>query len=209
MDAPTFDWRVGLPQILAKEIYYTSFLSEANEGADGFAPSRRPQRPIRGATGRQRAVVKWSHPPYGKMTYRLRAIASPNGQSGATLIEEGPPGVEDRMKLLLDQDVPISVLVRGPRARMLYEAIRQKQQEQKGEQRAVAMVEPITIVAGIAIVMVIAAVIMLGFMVLYAVLTDAMSKGYDVKDTKYKAAAGEGESRQEHKLVFNLTQPPA
>ena len=51
------------------------------------------------------------------------------------------------------------------------------------------------------------AVVMLGFMMLYAVLTQAMNKGYDVKDTKYKAVTGEGESRQEHEMLFNLTQP--
>jgi hypothetical protein len=35
----------------------------------------------------------------------------------------------------------------------------------------------------------------------------AMDKGYDIKDTKYKTSVGEGESKQDHEMVFNLKRP--
>lgn len=161
------------------------------------------QQPTRGTQGSQQVVLKWSHPPYGKVQYRVRAYASADGSSTPVRVEEGANGADDRLKLLIEQDVPVQMVVKGRRARMLYEAIRRAEQQQPQSR---ATVEPITIVAGVAIVVVIAAVVMLGFMMLYAVLTQAMNKGYDVEDTSYTAAAGEGATRQEHELLFNLTK---
>lgn len=64
------------------------------------------------------------------------------------------------------------------------------------------------IVLGVMGVALLAAVVAgVGLFVLYAILTEAMKRGYDVRDTKFKMAAGEGQMRQEHELAFNLTQP--
>ena len=104
---------------------------------------------------------------------------------------------------LVDQDADLEMLVKGARAKMLYDAVQKAQREQAQTQPS----EAILIISGLAIAVILAAVVMLGFMMLYAVLTQAMNKGYDVKDTKYKAVTGEGESRQEHEMLFNLTQP--
>lgn len=163
-------------------------------------------RPQRGASGQQSISVTWSHPPYGKIKYRVRAYASQGGHPAPVRITEGDPGFDDRTKLLVEQDVVIEMLVKGPRAKMLYDAIQRANREQPSSESQVACAGA-CIVAGVVIVVVIAAVISLGFMVLYAILTEAMSKGYDIKDTKYKAAAGEGASRQEHEMIFNLTRP--
>ncbi len=160
------------------------------------------QRPARGASGRQEIVVSWSHPPYSKIAYRIRAYASANGQSAPVRVSEGDAGAEDRLKLLVAQEVPVELLVTGTRAKLLYEALRRAQREQPQSEAA----EAVTIIAALAIVVVIAAVAMLGFMMLYAVLTQAMNKGYDVRDTKYKMGGGEGATRQEHELLFNLTK---
>jgi hypothetical protein len=157
-------------------------------------------KPQRGAEGTQQIVLAWSHPPYGRLRYRVRAYASADGSSAPVRVEEAAVGADDRLKLLIEQDVPVQLVVKGNRARMLYEAIQRAQNQQPKSQQA----EAITIVAGLAIVVVIAAVVMLGFMMLYAILTQALNKGYDIEDTRYKAAGGEGASKQEHELLFNL-----
>jgi hypothetical protein len=161
-------------------------------------------RPDRGATGTQEIVVRWSHPPYGKIKYRLRALASPSGRAAPIRVRESDPGFDDRSKLLVDQDADLQMLVKGARAKMLYDAVQKAQRDKPRTQPS----EPIIIaVTTISIVAIIAAVVVIGFMTLYAILKQAMDQGYDVRDTKYKAAAGEGETRQEHEMQFNLTKP--
>jgi hypothetical protein len=161
-------------------------------------------RPNRGATGTQEIVVRWSHPPYGKIKYRLRAFASPSGRAAPIRVRDSDPGFDDRSKLLIDQDADLQMLVKGARAKLLYGAVQKAQREKARTQPSEAKIIAITTIS---IVVILAAVVVIGFMTLYAVLKQAMDQGYDVKDTKYKAAVGEGETRQEHEMQFNLTKP--
>ena len=87
---------------------------------------------------------------------------------------------------------------------MLYGAVQKAQREKARTQPSEAIIIAITTIS---IVVILAAVVVIGFMTLYAVLKQAMDQGYDVKDTKYKAAVGEGDTRQEHEMQFNLTKP--
>lgn len=156
--------------------------------------------PARGSTGNQRIHVRWSHPPYGKVAYRLRVWASTDGTSQPVMVDHDETGFEIRSKLLLAQSVPVNARVVGQKAAMLNNAI----EAQRGS--AAAQTQEL-ITAAVIIVLILAAVVVVGMIVLYAVLHKAMEDGYDVEDTKYKAAVGEGETRQEHEMVFNLRKP--
>ena len=49
--------------------------------------------------------------------------------------------------------------------------------------------------------------ILIGMATFAAVLFYAISRGYDIENAGYMVAVGEGESRQEHQMVFSLRQP--
>ena len=161
------------------------------------------QQPERGATGSGRIVVRWAHPPYGKVKYRVRAYVSRDGRSRPVRVLNESPGYDNRARALIRQDVPVEFIVRGDNARLLNDAIQRLRTEQ-GQAPAQSQ-EVIT--TAVVITLIIAAVVVIGMVVLYVILHEAMERGYDVEDTKYKAAVGSGETRQEHELAFNLTKP--
>lgn len=161
------------------------------------------QQPQRGATGSGQIVVRWSHPPYGKLRYRIRAYASRDGRSRPVRVLNESPGYENRTRMLIRQDVPVEYIVRGNKAQLLNDAI----QRLKIEQGQTPAQSQELITTAVVITLIIAAVVVVGMVVLYVILHEAMERGYDIEDTKYKAAVGSGESRQEHELAFNLTKP--
>ena len=161
------------------------------------------QQPERGATGSGRVVVRWAHPPYGKVKYRVRAFVSCDGRSRPVRVLNEAPGYDNRARALISQDVPVEFIVRGDKARLLNDAI----QRLKTEQGQAPAQSQEVITTAVVITLIIAAVVVIGMVVLYVILHEAMERGYDVEDTKYKAAVGSGETRQEHELAFNLTKP--
>jgi N-acetylmuramoyl-L-alanine amidase len=164
--------------------------------------------PQAGAAGSQQVTVEWWFGPYGRITYRLRAYASPDGRSNPTPIIEGQTGWTDKVRDQMQQGLPITLGVRGPQAQALQAAV-----EQHPDARSVGNLTRSMdggVISGpviIAIVVVIAIVIALGMITIGALLKQAMDQGYDVQDTRYKAAAGSGETRQEHEFLFNLRPP--
>jgi N-acetylmuramoyl-L-alanine amidase len=168
--------------------------------------------PAPGAEGRQQIRVSWWYPMYGRMRYRLRVYASATGEvgAGAPIVYEAP-GWQEQVNNRLTQGLPVEVALRGDRAKLVYDTVRTAHPEAISAPVAAALIAGvddaiIIAVIGLAIVIVISIVIALGMAVLGYTLTQAMNNGYDVKDTKYKAAAGQGDTRQEHEMVFNLTK---
>ncbi|MBT8440052.1 MAG: N-acetylmuramoyl-L-alanine amidase, partial [Gammaproteobacteria bacterium] len=161
--------------------------------------------PQRGATGSGRIVVQWSHPPYGNVRYRVRAYVSLDGSSRTVRVLNESPGYDLRTKALIRQDVPVEYIVSGNKAKLLNDAI-QKLKREQGQAPAPAQSQAV-ITTAVVIALIIAAVVVVGMIVLYVILHEAMERGYDIEDTKYKAEVGSGETRQEHELAFNLTKP--
>jgi hypothetical protein len=162
--------------------------------------------PKRGSTGKVRIVVRWSHAPYGKIRYRIGVIASAGGLSPSVPVEHGTPGFEDRMKLLLAQDVPVDLVFRGETAERLNGAI-EKLKRERGAGEEARTQEFIT--AGVVITLIIAAAVVIGLIAVVGLFQMAMEKGYDIRNSKFKAAAGEGPSRIEQELELNLSPPPS
>lgn len=156
--------------------------------------------------GKQEIHIEWNHLPYGKIHYKLKVYASPDGSGTPEKIYFDSSGWMEKSKDRILQGIPFELAVKGEKAKKIYEALRKKQSENARqssyEDYSTAMFAPAIIIAGI-----IAAVIALGFLTLGAIIKMALDKGYDVKDTKYKAGAGEGQSRQEHEIAFNITRP--
>ncbi|MEQ9258371.1 MAG: hypothetical protein RIG84_04665 [Roseovarius sp.] len=174
--------------------------------------------PARGATGRVRITVKWFHPkPMGNVTFRLRVYASPDGTPPPVTTHITEPGSHTRMRRLIDQDAPVDVAVSGP----LVETFRNQvvarggriEEFATGQAHMPGLARPfltgveVAAIVAVSIALIAATCVALGFATFGAVLLIAMQKGYDIEDAGYKVAVGEGESRQEHEMVFNLRQP--
>lgn len=160
--------------------------------------------PAGGATGQHRLQVSWSYPPYGRIKYRLRVFASPDGSTEpATIIYDSPHWIQ-RAQDQIDQGVPVNLKVKGVKAKLIHEAIQRRQGIQtQGVARA--LIEPVTMT--IAIVVIIAIVVVIGMMLFAGLMRTAMDKGYDINDTRYSTDVGEGQHRQKHEMVFNLKRP--
>jgi N-acetylmuramoyl-L-alanine amidase len=164
--------------------------------------------PPAGAQGANQIQVEWWHLPYGRIKYRLTVYASPDGSAAPEPVSVDGPGWQARAKDQIQQGIPLSLAVHGENARRIYSAMRQRQAQER--EPVVEAQEPITIFTVVLVLGVIAAIVIaLGMLVFGALLYNAMEKGYDVKDTQYSAAAGSGETRQEHTLLFNLIKRPA
>lgn len=171
------------------------------------------QAPKAGAGGVQQIAIDWHHLPYGKISYKFKAYASLDGRSAATeKIVFDKAGWMEKAKDQIAQGVPLQLAVKGDKAKLIYEAIQKYQASQKGKQAgaggvAIAM-EPITITVVVLVGIVIFGILVtLGLLTLGAIIKMALDKGYNVKDTKYKAAVGEGQTKQEHEIAFNITKP--
>jgi N-acetylmuramoyl-L-alanine amidase len=163
--------------------------------------------PKASARGSQAVEVDWWHMPYGKIHYRVHVFASPDGRSRPVKVVYNSPGWLDRVRDQVHQGTPISMVVRGRKAKLLYDAIRHAQPGSGEQSMPTTLVagEEVAVVLGLALLA--AVVLVIGMASLGVILKEALEKGYDVKDTGYKAAVGEGASRQEHEMVFNLTRP--
>lgn len=169
------------------------------------------EAPKAGAEGSSKIVVEWWHLPYGKIDYKLKAYASPDGKSAASeKIVFDSPGWMEKAKDQLKQGLPMSLAVKGEKAKQIYEAIQKHQAGNQSKQAggiSIAM-EPITITVVVLVGIVIFGILVaLGLLTLGAIIKMALDKGYNVKDTKYKAGVGEGQLRQDHEIAFNITKP--
>ncbi|MEZ5426046.1 MAG: N-acetylmuramoyl-L-alanine amidase [Pyrinomonadaceae bacterium] len=167
--------------------------------------------PRPGTGGNRKISVDWWHPPYGKINYKLKVYASPDGRTGeAERILFDSPGWLEKARDQISQGVPLSLAVKGEKAKQIFEAIQKYQSLHSGKQTgdvAVAM-EPVTITVVILVGIVIFGILVaLGLITLGTIIKMALDKGYNVKDTKFKAAVGEGQLKQEHEIAFNLTRP--
>lgn len=173
----------------------------------GYRVLRGPQA---SATGQQRVTVEWWFGAYGRITYRLRAFASPDGRSRPSRIMKDQAGWTDQVRDRMQQGLPISLGLEGPQALALQTAVSQHPDARPTGTAPRSL--DFGVISGpvvIAIVAIIAIVIGLGMMVVGALLKQAMDQGYDVHDTRYTAKTGSGETRQEHQFWFNLRPPSA
>lgn len=176
-----------------------------------LAEARFEHLPNRGDRGEVEVAVHWSHAPYGRVAYTLRVHASADGAPPRLTVPESSPGADQRTKALLAQGAEISVEVRGDNAGRLKAAL-----EATGRTRSQTLVQAqevvtITVIAGVVIAAIMAACVIIGLLVVYRIVSDAMEKGYDVEDTKFTGAVGSGEHRSQQTMVFNLKkrQPSA
>jgi len=168
-------------------------------------------RPAPGATGRLALRVRWTYPvPMGHVAFRLRVHASPEGKAPPVAVSITEPGGDRRLRALFEQDCPVDLAVSGPVAAAFHDQVLQRGGEVAPLARpSVAGVDDAVIVAivAVSIAVIAATCIVLGLATFGAVLFFAMSKGYDIDDAGYTVAVGEGQSRQEHRMVFNIRQP--
>jgi N-acetylmuramoyl-L-alanine amidase len=170
-----------------------------------------PDAPKLGAEGSHKISVDWWYLPYGKFNYKLKIYASPDGSSSGGKIMFDSAGWMEKAKDQITQGVPLKLGVKGEKAKQIYEAMQKHQDAQTKpaglDDVSVAM-EPITITVVILVGIVIFGIlVVLGMLTLGAIIKMALDKGYNVKDTKYKAGVGEGQLRQDHEIAFNLMRP--
>jgi N-acetylmuramoyl-L-alanine amidase len=167
--------------------------------------------------GNQQIHIEWNHLPYGKINYKLKVYASADGNGTPEKIYFNSSGWMEKAKDQISQGVPIQLAVKGEKAKQIYEALRKKQsenaQQNSYEDYSIAMVDPVitptVIIVGIlAIGAIILAVLGVAtFLIFKEIITKAMEKGYDIKDTKFKTSVGGGELKQDNEIVFNLLKP--
>mgnify|MGYP000359391725 CR=1 FL=1 len=165
------------------------------------------ERPRPGGSGRQRLVVEWRHPvPGGHVEYRVRALASGDDRPPVVSMPINTSGSPDRLRTLVEQGVPVDLTVDGPLAQAFHQHIVSRVGSHSASVRTLEAISAGTIAVVIAIV--IAVCVALGLAAFASVLIYAMSQGYDIEDAGYQVAVGEGASRQEHRMTFQL-RPPA
>lgn len=127
----------------------------------------------------------------------------------AQVVYDAPRWLDDVKSTLIAQR-PLAIVVRGRKAKMIYDALRQRGARSETHGLSTAQVVGVddAIIIGLVIAVIAAVVIGLGLLIFGGIIFEAMNRGYEVKDTKYKAATGQGETRQEHEMVFNLIPPP-
>ncbi len=129
-----------------------------------------------------------------------------------TTIALDKPNWLERAQDQVGQGVPLNVAIQGQKAKVLYDALaqHQNQSEAQGISRGFIVgggVGETAIIAGVVIAVVLAVVVVIGMVTFAFLIKEAMDKGYDITDTRYTVVTGEGETRQEHEMVFNLTRP--
>jgi hypothetical protein len=117
----------------------------------------------------------------------------------------------EKAKDQISQGVPVQMAVKGDKAKMIYEAMlkhQTQQAKQAGAGGIAIALEPITIITVALVGIVIFGILVaLGLLTLGAIIKMALDKGYDIKDTKYKAGVGGGQLRQDHEIAFNIAKP--
>jgi len=167
------------------------------------------QAPERGAVGEQALKVSWWHPPFGKVHVQIRAYASTTGNPSPVKVVYDSTGWLEQCRDHLRQGVPLGIAVEGAAADQLHAALEKTAREHPEQLSArpfVAGVDDAIILAVIgAIVLVVIAG--MGFFVLYNIIQSAMEKGYEIRDTSFKVGGGEGPTRVDSEIVFNLIPP--
>ncbi|MGZ9098165.1 MAG: hypothetical protein ACXW3O_00550 [Brevundimonas sp.] len=161
--------------------------------------------PARGSEGSVEIGIRWSHAPYGRIAYTLKVYANADGRPPAVTVVDGSTGFAQRSRALIRQDAPVTVEVRGPLADGLRLALERAAPDAAPARASEAItIGVIAIVAGIGIAALGAVLIAVGLFVFYNLVQEAMRRDYDVEDTGFRAAVGEGTSRTEQAMVFNL-----
>jgi hypothetical protein len=145
------------------------------------------------------------------VAFRLRVYASPDGTPPPVTAPITEPGAEHRLRALVEQDSPVDLAVSGPLVQVFHDQIL----DRGGEIRPIAQAQltgaeetaAIAAIVTISLAAIAATCIAIGMASFAAVLLYAISRGYDIENAGYKVAVGEGESRQEHQMVFSLRQP--
>jgi hypothetical protein len=172
----------------------------------GYEVKRAPER---GSVGDQAMTVSWWHPPFGKIHVRIRAYASTTGTPSTTKVSYDSAGWLEQCRDQLKQGVPLGIAVKGQAAEQLHAALEKAEREhpqQMSVRPFVAGVDDAVILAvvGAVVLVVIAG---MGFLLLYNIIQSAMEKGYDIRDTSFKVGGGEGPTRVDSEIVFNLIPP--
>ncbi|WP_372571770.1 hypothetical protein [Ruegeria jejuensis] len=190
-----------------------SLIDLATPEASLAAGAELEARPERGTTGRLRLVVRWAHPvPAGNVSFRLRVHASPDGTPPPVITPLTEPNSHTRMRTLIEQDAPVDLAIDGPVAEAFRTQIIERGGQFIGAESQSHLARPFEGLTAGSIVLIVLGVlaaicIVLGFATFGAVLIVAMQKGYNIENAGYKVAVGEGASRQEHEMVFNIRKP--
>lgn len=168
------------------------------------------QQPARGAVGLQQVTVRWSYPvPFGRVAFRLRVHATADGTPPPVTVILTEPASERRMRALIAQDCPVDLGVEGALVQVFHDQILSR----GGSIAALArpmdggIISGPTAVVVISLAVIAAICVLVGFAAFAAVVIIAINKGYNVDNAGYKVAVGEGTSRQEHQMLFNLRKP--
>ncbi|MCL6285093.1 hypothetical protein M3P21_16305 [Ruegeria sp. 2012CJ41-6] len=191
-----------------------SLIDLATPGASLAAGAEVVDRPARGATSRLRLLVRWSHPvPTGSLQFRLRVHASPDGTPPPVVTPLTEPGSHNRMRALIEQDAAVDLAIDGPVAETFRTQILERGGQFIGAETQSHLARPFDggLSAGsivlISLAVIAAVCVVVGFATFGAVLIIAMQKGYNIENAGYNVAVGEGASRQEHEMVFNIRKP--
>ena len=185
--------------------------------SDGGGSYQVNASPRTGAEGEQTIRVGWHYGPFGKITYLLHVYASPDGMFQAPVIYYDSPGWVDRSRDQMRQSNSFSLGMRGEKARVLYEHLRQRGQTntqgllvQSLDGGIISIpVGTAVVILGIGALVVAAVLGFLGFATLGTVVKMAIENGYNVPNAGFKTEAGDGERKQEHALFLNLVKPTA
>lgn len=178
--------------------------------ASNLAGAEIETRPARGATGRLSLRVRWSHPiPAGAVAWRLRVHATADGRPPPVLMQMTEPGAERRFRNLVEQDVPVDLAVSGPLVQVFHDQILQR----GGEIMPLARTSDAGVISGptaaviISLAVIAAICVLIGMAAFAAVIFFAISQGYNIDNAGYTVATGQGDSRQEHQMLFEIRQP--
>jgi len=182
------------------------------EDASPLARASIEDRPERGAAGKQGVTVAWSHPPWGKIRYRVEVHASPDGRSAPVSVSVEEASAQARARLLVEQDVPFDAVLSGPIAQTFKALLEKKAKEQGGPvaQPQVAGADDAAVIAAvlaISLALIALTAIALGMLTFAALCYFAMQKGYNLEDTGYEVQTGQGDSKQVHKIRFKVRKP--
>jgi len=211
MESGTTDYDVTIP-----EGYQLSLIDLSTPEATSLAGAEIENRPAMGATGRLKIRVNWSYPvPLGKLDYDLKIYASPDGVASPVTVSITEPGANTRMRALMEQDSPVDLAIEGSLVQVFYDQIIARGGEidpipTSDQDGGILAKTAAAITAGgaaVLIAMIVATCVAIGFATFAAVLIFAIAKGYNIDNAGYKVAVGQGKSRQEHQMVFNIRQP--
>ncbi len=192
--------------------YQLSLIDISLTEASALAQAEIENRPAQGATGRFTLVVNWSHPvPLGVLAFELRVYASSDGSAPPITVSLTEPGVNARMRSLFEQDSAVDLALTGPLVQTFYDQILARGGEispDAGSDLDGGATAGTAGTIAVTIAIILAICVAIGFVTFAAVLVFAMAKGYNIDNAGYKVAVGEGASRQEHQMVFNIRKPP-